>query len=229
MTKAVKFRASGNGKLMTKGRKKDEVLGQTAKTYIEEIFLYNEFGYREQVQTKEMKKGHLCEIPSMDLVQQVLGGEFRTKNEKHYSNEYLTGTPDIVLEGSEIVEDIKNSWNLRTFFQADGTNKDYFWQGQTYMELTGAKFFRLIYTLNPIPEELMVEEERKLYYQYGQDDSNEDYKAALKQMLHNNDLIYALEPHQRVKVFSFERCEDSIKSLYTQAEAAREYYKTLEL
>jgi hypothetical protein len=227
--KSVKFRASANGKLMTKGRKKDEALGQTSKTMIEELFLFNEFGYREEVQTKQMKKGHICEVPSMDLIQQVLGGPFRTKNLKHYSNEYLTGTPDIVLEDSGIVEDVKNSWNLRTFFQADGTNKDYYWQGQTYMELTGTQFFRLIYVLNPIPEELMVDEERKLYYQFGQDDQNEDYKAALKQLLHNNDLIYALEPQQRVKIFTFERNDDDIKKLYEQANAAREYYKTLEL
>jgi hypothetical protein len=75
----------------------------------------------------------------------------------------------------------------------------------------------------------MVEEERKLYYQFGQDDQNEDYKAALKQLLHNNDLIYALEPQQRVKIFTFERNDEDIKKLYEQANAAREYYKTLDI
>ncbi len=52
--KTPKFRASANGKLMTKGRKKDDLLGQTAKTMIEELFLRNEFGYNEIIQTKEM-------------------------------------------------------------------------------------------------------------------------------------------------------------------------------
>ena len=97
------------------------------------------------------------------------------------------------------------------------------------MELTGAKFFRLIYTLNPIPEELMLDEERKLYYQFGQDESNEDYQEAVEQMFHNNDLIHGLKPEQRVKVFGFERDDKAIKSMYEQAQAAIEYYKTLKL
>ena len=227
--KTPKFRASANGKLMTKGRKKDDLLGQTAKTMIEELFLRNEFGYNEIIQTKEMKKGHLCEAKSRDLVEQVLGGPYRKRNTKNFHNEYFTGTPDIILESEGIIEDIKNSWNLKTFFKADGGNKDYYWQGQTYMELTGAKFFRLIYTLNPIPEELMLDEERKLYYQFGQDESNEDYQEAVEQMFHNNDLIHGLKPEQRVKVFSFDRDDKAIKSMYEQAEAAIEYYSTLKL
>ena len=97
------------------------------------------------------------------------------------------------------------------------------------MELTGAKFFRLIYTLNPIPEELMVDEERKLYYQFGQDEANEDYQTAVQQLFHNNDLIHSLKPQQRVKVFTYERDDEAIKSMYHQAAAAIEYYNTLKL
>lgn len=227
--KTPKFRASANGKLMTKGRKKDELLGQTAKTMIEELFLGNEFGYEEIIQTKEMKKGHLCEAESRNLVQQVLTGPYRKRNTKKFHNKYFTGTPDIILEEQEIIEDIKNSWNLKTFFKVDGSNKDYYWQGQTYMELTGAKFFRLIYTLNPISEELMVDEERKLYYQFGQDEANEDYQTAVQQLFHNNDLIHSLKPQQRVKVFTYERDDEAIKSMYHQAAAAIEYYNTLKL
>ena len=227
--KTPRFRASATGKLMTKGRKKDELLGETAKTMIEELFLRNEFGYDEIIQTKEMKKGHLCEAESRDLVQKVLGGSYRKRNTTNFHNEYFTGTPDIILEGDQVIEDIKNSWSLKTFFKADGSNKDYYWQGQTYMELTGAKVFRLIYTLNPIPEDLMIDEERKLYYQFGQDELNDDYQRAVTQLYHNNDLINGLKPEQRVKVFTFERDDEAIKLMYDQAKAGIEYYNTLEL
>jgi len=216
--------------------KKDHCeLGQTAKTMIDEMFLRIEFGYKEIVSTKEMKKGHLCEAESRDLVQKVLGGGFRKRNTTNFHSELFTGTPDIILnieqEGQtdKIVEDIKNSWNLRTFFNADGSDKSYYWQGQTYMHLTGADFFRLIYTLNPLPEELFADEERKLYYQYGQDSENLDYLEALEQLQHNNSLILDLEPEQRVKVFTFERDEKAIEDMKKQAEAGIEYYNTLKL
>lgn len=208
--------------------KKDQCeLGQTAKTMIDEMFLRIEFGYKEIVSTKEMKKGHLCEADSRDLVQKVLGGPFRKRNTENLENDLFTGTPDIIID--DAVEDIKNSWSLRTFFQADGSNKDYFWQGQTYMMLTGAKTFRLIYTLNPLPEELFADEERRLYYQYGQDSENLDYIEALEQLQHNNALILDLKPEQRVKVFTFERDEEAIDDMKKQAEAGIEYYSTLKL
>jgi len=235
MKKQIKFRASSVGKLMTKGRKKDEVLGQTCKTMIDEMFLRIEFGYKEIVSTKEMKKGHLCEAESRDLVQKVLGGPFRKRNTTNLHSELFTGTPDIILdieqEGQtdKIVEDIKNSWNLRTFFNADGSDKSYYWQGQTYMHLTGADFFRLIYTLNPLPEELFADEESKLYYQYGQDTENMDYIEALEQLQHNNSLILDLKPEQRVKVFTFERDEKAIEDMKKQAKAGIEYYNNLKL
>jgi len=235
MGKSVKFRASSVGDLMTKSRKKTEVLGQTAKSMIKEMFLRNEFGYKEIVQTKQMIKGHVCEAESRDLVQKVLGGPFRKRNTTNFHSELFTGTPDIILDieqqgqTDKIVEDIKNSWNLRTFFNADGSDKSYYWQGQTYMHLTGADFFRLIYTLNPIPEDLMAGEERKLYYQYGQDEQNIDYQEALEQLLHNNNLINDLDDHQRVKVFTFERDDESIKEMHEMAKAGIEYYNTLEL
>lgn len=226
----LKIRCSSLGKIMTDPKLKTDKeagnLSETAKTYIEELFLLKNYGYREIVQTDEMKKGNLCEVDSMILVQKVLKGDLRTRHKKNIENEFITGTPDIVL--SDCVEDIKTSWNLRTFFNAE-PSKDYIAQGQGYMELTGCKKFRLIYCLVPTPEIIMENLERKLYYQYENHDQNSDYLEALEQLHKNNDLILDIPIEKRAKVFEYNYDGEYIKDAYRRIERAREYYSTLTL
>ncbi len=233
----IKIRCSSLGKIMTDPKLKTDKeagnLSETAKTYIEELFLYKNYGYREIVQTDEMKKGNLCEVDSMILVQQVLKGDLRTRYKKNIENDYITGTPDIVL--SDCVEDIKTSWNLRTFFNAEpdklytAPDKLYTAQGQGYMELTGKKKFRLIYCLVPTPPEIMFGLEKKLFYQYDNHDNNKDYQDAMQQLYKNNDLILDIPLEKRVKVFEYNYDGEYIKYAYRRIAKAREYYSTLRL
>lgn len=232
MQNKLLIRASSVGRLMTepKEKAKKEVgeLGDTAKALMREIWLFNEFGYSEDVYTKQMLKGHLCEQDSIGLVQEVLGGEFRMKNTQAFQNEYSSGHPDIVLKQEDYIEDTKTSYNLRTFLEA-GIDKNYEWQGQDYMWLTGKKNFRLIYCLVPTPDEIILEEKKSFWYKFGCDETNQDYIDISMQIDHNNDIIRKIPPEKRIKVFEFEYSEEKTEKFLIQYEKAKRYYDTLEL
>lgn len=226
------FRCSRLSDLMTDPKaKKDKdsgVLSTTAKSLVRDMWLKNTYGYEKLIMTNAMKKGLLCEQDSMELVQNVLGGEFRRKHEARLQNDFIIGTPDIVLQREDFVEDVKTSFDIETFFDAKLTD-DYFAQAQGYMELTGKKNYRLIYCLVPTPAEIMESEEKRIWYKFINDESNPDYQKYIEQFRHNNDLISSIPDEKRVKIFTFGYEEIWIAELYKRIEKAREYYKELEL
>lgn len=232
MTKQILFRCSRLGDLMTDPKTKEAKaageLSETAKKFVQDIWLEREYGYRERVTTKEMKKGLLCEQDSMSLVQSVLGGEFRLKCSETYTNEYLIGHPDIVLKNEDYVEDIKTSWSLRTFMDAE-LSKNYLAQAHGYMELTGKKKYRLIYCLIPTPEDMIEDEDRRLFFQFGGNTNNPDYLESVDQLRHNNNVILTIPKEKRVKIFDFAKDEEYCADMMRRAERAAKYYNTLSL
>jgi len=129
-------------------KKSNTELTQGAKTLVSEMWEEHEHGYRERVYTDSMKKGHLCEGQSRDLVRKVLGGPFRKRNTRVFENDWLRGTPDIV----DPLEDIKNALNLRTFRNAE-LSSVYEWQIRAYIMLLNDNGIeceegKVIYTLN---------------------------------------------------------------------------------
>lgn len=234
MQSKLLIRASQLGLLMTEPRAKADkdagMLSETAKTMVESIWLNNKYGYKENVVTDEMMKGLLCEQDSMALVQKVLGGEFRLKNTERKENDYVIGCADIVLKKEDIIEDIKSSYNLRTFFEADFKQGNaYWWQGQAYMWLWGKTNYRLIYCLVPTPDEYIVEQKKRFYYKFNCDENNQDYIDISMQIDHNNNLIKDIPAKQRVKVFEFKIDHDAIEKVKIQHAKAVNYYNTLKL
>lgn len=228
------IRASKFGCIMTEPKTKADkeagLLGETAKTFIESIWLFNNYGYKEDVVTDEMMKGHLCEQDSMALAQEVLGGEFRTKNTERFTNEYSSGHPDIILKKEDFLEDLKTSYNLRTFFEAKYKQGSlYWWQGQCYMWLTGKRNYRLIYCLVPTPDEYIVEQKKRFYFKFNCDETNQDYIDISMQIDKNNDLIKEIPANERVKVFEFPYDAEAIEKFKVQYEKALNYYNTLKL
>lgn len=224
--KDLKFRCHNLGRLMTV-LKTPEKLPAGAKTLIEEMWEENELGYKERVYVDAMKKGHLCEAASRDLVQEVLGGPFRKRNTKLFENDFLRGTPDNL----EPLEDIKNAQTVRTFRNAELKN-EYEWQIRAYMMLLNDNGIEcnegsVIYTLNPDPEEMILEQEKRLYFRYDCDDTNQDYIDQCAQIRHNNELILKLDPAKRVKVFRVVRDQELEELIKVRVRVAREYYDTI--
>jgi hypothetical protein len=225
----MKINCSKIGLLMTEPKLKVDKeagnLSETAKTMIREQWLFDNYGYKEIVVTDEMQKGNECEQDSMALVQSVLKCEFRVKYKNKLSNDYIKGYPDIVL--TDCVEDIKTSWSIKTFMNAELTDL-YEWQLIGYMWLTGKQKARLIYCLVDSPESIIVNEQLKYYYKYGADSSNQNYKAAKEQVRMNH--VYSHIPEKdRIKIYNIEYNEDKIQMLIDKCNKANEYYNTLKL
>ena len=133
----MKVRCSQIGKIMTNPRKSGEVLSQTAKTYVQDLVLLEKYGIRKEFSSRYTDKGNEVEELSIALVNEVLNYKFIYKNDEHFNNDWVTGTPDVNTD--EVLIDVKSSWDASTFpfFETEIPNKDYYFQLQGYMWLTG--------------------------------------------------------------------------------------------
>lgn len=195
-----KLRASAAGKLMTNPRKKGEVLSETTKTYLQDWTKEQIYGVKHVVTSKYLTKGIEVENDSISFAEKVLGWNFAVKNEESYEDEFFTGTPDVIFPREKVV-DIKSSWDCFTFplFSDEVPNKDYFYQLQVYMHLTGLKQAELVYVLMETPEDLT-----HVHYDYSD-----------------------VKPEHRVKVFQIQYDEDVIHQLRAKIIDARTYINQL--
>ena len=153
-----KIRASASGKLMTESRTKTEPLSKTTQTYLQEWFKESLYGVQKEISSKYLDKGIALEDEAIDKVIEWLDLPFAMKNEEQFENEYFKGTPDLIV--NDTVFDIKCSWDCFTFplFESEMPNKDYYYQLQVYMALTGLKKAMLCYVLVNTPEDLTWEQ-----------------------------------------------------------------------
>ena len=153
-----KIRASASGKLMTKPRSKSEVLSKTTITYLQEWAKQEVYGVRKSISSKYLDKGNAVEDEAINYAAQELGWLFASKNDEYFEDDFFCGTPDVILEDTII--DIKSSWDCFTFplFDEEIPNKDYFYQLQVYMHLTGKRKAELVYCLMNTPDELAYED-----------------------------------------------------------------------
>ena len=219
----MKVRCSAIGKLMTSPRTKGELLSETAKTYIQDYFKEKELGIAKEFWSRYTDKGLIMEDEAIDFASQVLDWGFVVKNEQFYQNEWITGTPDVITK--DLLADIKCSWDGTTFplFETELKNKDYFWQMQGYMWLTGLERAELAYTLMNTPHQIVEDEVRRAHWKAGMIDEDLDLREAV-QSQHNFD---HLPNNLRVKRFIVEKNEDAIESIKEKVELARDYYEQL--
>ena len=216
-------RCSSLGKLMTEPRSKSEVLSQTAKSYIEDLFNELEFGYRKEFSSRYTDKGLEMEDEAIQFASEQFDWEFVVKNTERFTNDYITGEPDINTDN--LLADIKCSWSLDTYpmFEADLKNKDYYWQLQGYMWLTGKTQAELVYCLMNTPLQIVEDEVRRAHWKAGLIDEDIDLRHEV-QLKHNYDNIPS---KLRVKRYIVERDEKAIEKIIDKVEIAREYYKML--
>lgn len=215
-----KFRCSAIGYLMTEARDKNQALGETVKKYLQKIYIKEVFGREYDLESKFCDKGLLVEEDSIKLAEMHLNKKLLVKNKEQLQNEYLTGTPDLIL--ADQVVDLKSSWNLETYASADGTNKMYYWQLQGYMALTGKTQAQLLYCLCDTPEHLIASEFNRQVYRTGYSPDSEEYVALEEEVRHN--LTFGdIEPKLKVKSYSFGYDEEAVEKLYDRIEVCREY------
>lgn len=195
-----KIRASAAGTMMTNPRTKAETMASTVKTFLQDWVKESIYGFRKEIKSKYLTKGIELEDLAIDKTIEWLDIKFTMKNEKSFENDYFTGTPDLIVDG--VVYDTKCSWDAYTFplFEDEIPTKDYFYQLQVYMHLTGCKSAKLVYVLLDTPESLTYEIKRT--YEH-------------------------LEKKFRIKSYDIEYDQSVIDELQNRCIAAREYISTL--
>lgn len=211
----------------------------------------------EEITSKYMVKGTVVEEENLTLYSRVKK-TFFTKNTERLNNKYCTGLPDAgdgptILDSEEVI-DFKSSWSYITFLKVkakadDKVNKNYAWQGQTYMGLLPkSKRFRLVYGLVNSPSEIILQEKRKLKYQLGVIDDEEtlhpEYTAKCIQIEKNHifdmglfrsqnpgfdfhmnleDWKHDIPKEERIHEIVIERDPVKIEMLYKKVERCRKW------
>lgn len=155
--KEFKIRCSAIGDIMTNPRSKSEKLSVTCKTYLQNWVKEQIYNTQKVVKSKYLTKGIEVENLAIDYYAEEKGLGFVLKNEEEFSNDFITGTPDLILP--DLVVDLKSSWDCFTFplFETE-IDKSYWMQIQGYLHLTGRKHGKLVYTLQNTPDELEWDE-----------------------------------------------------------------------
>ena len=219
----LKIRCSAIGKIMTNARSKSEVLSKTCKTYLQELAIEEMYGIKKEFSSRYTDKGNKVEEQSIELAQEVLDLGFIHKNEEHLSNDYLTGTPDVNTK--DILLDVKSSYDGNTFpfFAEEIPTKDYYYQLQGYMALTGKRKGLLVYCLVNTPIEVVEDEVRRQHWKNYLIDESEELRQEVESK-HNFDHI---PTEKRIKTFEVNYDEEVIQAIYKRIEECREYYNTL--
>ena len=219
----MKIRCSSIGKIMTNPKTKGETLSQTTKTYLQELAVEEVYNIRKEFSSRYTDKGNEVEELSIALCNDVLNLGFIYKNEEHYSNEWVSGTPDV--NTNEILLDVKSSWDATTFpfFDTELKNKDYFYQLQGYMWLTEKQESLLCYCLIDTPLQIVEDEIRREHWKASLIEESLDLRAFV-QAKHT---FGHIPKEKRVKTFIIQKDDVVIESIKTRIEECREYYDIL--
>jgi len=221
-----KIRASAAGQIMASPTANKIPIG--ALTYADTWHIEQKYGRRAQVVTDQMQKGIVVEEKSITLLTDVTDVLYQ-KNKENLSNEWATGTPDIV--NNDLVVDIKSAWDFHSFFKAEGVETKtglltgYGWQLMVYMWLTGKKRATLAYCLVDTPEDIYLGLEYSARWKFQGLDENPEYDkycAELRKLHHFDDM----PKEDRVRTWSLDYDEEKIEQLKNRVELIREYLKT---
>jgi hypothetical protein len=219
----MKIRSSAIGKIMTNPKTKGETLSQTTKTYLQELAVEEVYKIRKEFSSRYTDKGNEVEDLSIALCNDVLDLGFIYKNEEHFSNEWITGTPDV--NTNEILLDVKSSWDATTFpfFDTELKNKDYLYQLQGYMWLTGKEEALLCYCLIDTPLQIVEDEIRREHWKANLIEESLDLRAFV-QAKHT---FGHIPKEKRLKTFKIAKDDVIIENIKTRIEECREYYNEL--
>ena len=216
----LKIRCSAIGKIMTNARSKSEVLSKTCKSYLEELALEEIYGIRKEFSSRYTDKGNEVERESIDLAQDVLDMGFMYKNTEFYENDFLTGTPDVNTDTCLL--DVKSSYDASTFpfFAEEIPNKDYMYQLQGYMALTGKRKSILAYCLVNTPYDIVEDEIRRAHWKHHLIDESDELRAEVEA----KHVFDHIPMEKRIKSFHVRYDKDIVKAIYDRVKECRVYY-----
>lgn len=148
-------------------------LGQTAIAYLMEVYAWETQGMipfgKEVWEIDQLQKGKIVEEESITLIS-VHDGLLYFKNDERICNDYLSGEPDIFtgdnIMNAERIIDAKTCFDYPGFLQKtqEELNPVYGWQVKGYCDITGALIGEVAYCLVDMPETMINDYKRKLFY-----------------------------------------------------------------
>lgn len=134
-------------------------LSEGAKEHVHKLVKRHLFDFPEpELGSKEVRKGIMQENVAIDLLSRVTG-ELYVKNDQRFSNEYLTGEPDLMADDHG--NDTKCPWSWEQFPLTEAIARKYAiaagydWQNRGYMLLTGLPKWGTSYCMVDTPSELI--------------------------------------------------------------------------
>jgi len=193
------FRCSALGNVVTANGK----ITQGAETYLKELFIGAMYGVRREAYGKALEKGVATEQDGLKMLNQTLYPDrFVAKISEGTKNDFIIGTPDAIMD--EYVYDIKNALDLFTFGKCELTHT-YEWQIKSYCWLYGKEKGRVYYCLNNMPDYMVAEEQKKMFYTQRKWATMEspEYLEACEELAkaHNYD---NMPLHHKFKIFDVE-------------------------
>ena len=211
-------------------------LGLTGQSYLESWLKETLFKRRAEIKSKYLVKGNESEEDGFTLMALQLNLGMVYKNTKYFENDFICGTPDLIV--GDTVYDNKCSWSLDTFplFDKEIPNKDYWWQLQCYMELTGCRKAVLAYTLIDASKALI---EQAIKWQTNQEEiyrticnmvyTKEYFDELVEEFcpLAESDYFLEIPESKRIKTFSFDYDAEAIAKIKERVKECRNYINSL--
>jgi hypothetical protein len=104
-------------------------------------------------------------------------------------------------------------------------NKDYWWQLQGYMELTGLKKASLDYILIDTPLPIIQQDLKKLFFQSG--GKPEEWNPEAYDRMYPNYTFADIPEHLRIKSYEVTYDEKAIREIEQRVELCRKYISSI--
>jgi len=215
---------------LIKKRDAEPALSKGAKTAVEEIYVEDKFSFRKGLSSKFIQKGHSMEDKAIKVVSDLLGLEDVIKNEQHYDNEYIQGTPDAIKRlgfGSGFQFDIKNLYYPDGLMISKPLDPIYDWQGKGYNWMLGFETGYVVKILQNLPADLLEIEVKKLWKENGRD-WFEEIPEKFYEEVRDYFNFEKLPLEDRLKIFRVDVTEADKEAIKDAVKLARIHYGTLD-
>lgn len=197
-------------------------LSATAKNHLKEVYIRHRYGRDKDIQTKAMKKGLECEEESIFMLSKF-NGELYEKNEERFSNQWITGLPDVVTQ--EIIIDVKTCQDIWTFHDKVGEtiSDNYFAQIQAYMWLTSRSKGQIAFCLTDSTPQMVMDEQMYAFRKGNYvTELSPEYVQKCQEI--EKAMTYGDIPLQeRIWVVNIELDQEFIEKIPVKVEKARKY------
>lgn len=210
----------------TKAAKEAGELSETAKKHLQEVYIEEKWGRRDDILTVQMEKGVICQDEIMAILSFMEDTTYE-RNKKRETNEWITGEADIV---HELITDIKASWKPKSFIPnlTGPIPAVYHYQGQGYCWLWDKPGARTVWGLANCPEPILKKLRSKLLFHMDvATDLSPEYLEAVKE-LEREHTFDDIPLSERLIIKKVDRDEEIISQIPTKVIKARSYLKFLD-